>query len=191
MKKETTATPGRTRRRPAKTTIAASAGIGFIGPGAARSGYSQEELLVPDGVQLLRHGPGAFLDLAHLHGDVRVRSTALVLGDQPLGADHCRTEWPLSSAPSPRRSQCSGNQAGAGRGRFGGADRAGGQSFDDVASKSSPNNSGSSLFANEGQRRDHLLSSLGEGWRRRQGTDGAQRKQELGKNKKKSQPPEA
>ena len=50
--------------------------------------YSQVELLVPVGVELLRHGAGAFLHLANLHRHVRIGRAALVLGDQALRADH-------------------------------------------------------------------------------------------------------
>ena len=40
----------------------------------------QIEALVPDGVQFLRHGPGAFLHFAHLDGHVRIRRAALIFG---------------------------------------------------------------------------------------------------------------
>ena len=50
--------------------------------------YSQVELLVPVGVQLLGNGARALLHLADLNSDVRVGGAALILGDQALGADH-------------------------------------------------------------------------------------------------------
>ena len=52
---------------------------------------SQEELLVPDWVEFLGNGLGAFLRLADLHGDVRVTRPRLVLADQALSTDHCET----------------------------------------------------------------------------------------------------
>lgn len=55
--------------------------------------YSQVELLVPHRVQFLGHGARSLLDLADLHGDVRVAGAALVLGDQALGADHWWVGW--------------------------------------------------------------------------------------------------
>ena len=43
--------------------------------------HLQVKLLVPDGVEFLRHGTCAFLDLADLYGDVRVARAAFILGD--------------------------------------------------------------------------------------------------------------
>ena len=49
--------------------------------------YSQEELFVPDGVQLLWNGLGAFLGLADLDCDVRIARSSLILADQTLSTD--------------------------------------------------------------------------------------------------------
>lgn len=50
--------------------------------------YLQVKSLVPDGVELLRHGPCPLLDFANLNGHVRIGSAALVLGNQSLSAYH-------------------------------------------------------------------------------------------------------
>lgn len=53
------------------------------------SDYLQVKLLIPNGVQFLRHGPCAFLDFTNLHGNIRIRGPAFILGDQPL----CANNW--------------------------------------------------------------------------------------------------
>lgn len=65
--------------------------IGSIKVGAAakarRRRYLQVELLVPDGVQLLRHGAGPLLHLTDLDSDVRIGRAALVFRNKALSAD--------------------------------------------------------------------------------------------------------
>lgn len=51
----------------------------------------QVEALIPHGIELLWHRSGAFLYFAHLNGDVRIRRTTFVLGDESLSTNHYAT----------------------------------------------------------------------------------------------------
>ena len=54
--------------------------------------HLQVELFIPLRIEVFRHRLGPFLRLAHLHGGVRVRSSRLILGDEALGAYHCKQQ---------------------------------------------------------------------------------------------------
>ena len=65
------------------------------------------ELFVPFRVEFLGNGFGPLLRLAHLDGNVGVRSAGLVLGDQPLRANHYTHKMELNrrSIFFPRRNK--------------------------------------------------------------------------------------
>ena len=62
--------------------------------------HLQGKLLIPFGVKLLWHGLGPLLGLSNLDGDVGVAGAGLVLGDEPLGADHWGGGVSLANPPA-------------------------------------------------------------------------------------------